>query len=237
MKGVVLAGGKGTRLRPITRVVNKHILPIYDKPVVFYPIETLLDAGVEDILVISNATHIGKYMELLELEFEANFSYKVQSEPKGIAHAVSLAEEFVGDENFAVILGDNVLFGDIAETIRAFEHRDKGAKIFLKRVAHPSAYGIATVEEEQVVKLEEKPESTDTDLAVIGLYLYTPEVFSKIKQITPSDRGEYEITDVNQLYVEEGSLDYEEYKEEWFDVGTPDGLFKASEYVVHKHTE
>lgn len=231
MKGVVLAGGTGSRLRPITRIVNKHVLPIYDKPVIYFPVQTLLDAGINEILVISNADHIGKYMELLELEYDADFNYKVQSEPKGIAHAVSLAEEFVGSENFAVILGDNILFSDITNEISEFSDVKDGAKIFLKKVNEPSAYGIATVRNGSVAKLEEKPMSTDSNLAVLGTYLYTPDVFDKISEIEMSDRGEYEITDVNQLYVDEGTLNYEEYSGEWFDVGTPEGLFRASNHI------
>ncbi len=236
MKGVVLAGGSGTRLRPLTRVVNKHILPIYDEPMIYYPVKTLLDAGIEDILVISNAEHIGKYMELLELDFDANFSYKVQSEPKGIAHGVSLAEEFVDGEDFAVILGDNILLGDLSEEVKQFEETEEGAKIFLKQVDEPAAYGIAWVDGEEVTKIEEKPDHPDSDHAVIGLYLYHADVFEKIEDLTPSDRGEYEITDVNKRYVDEGTLGFEEVQGRWFDSGTPEGLFQASKAARDRKT-
>ena len=218
-------------MHPITKVVNKHVLPIYDEPIIYYPIKTLLDAGIEDILVISNADHIGKYMKLLELEFDADFSYRVQSEPKGIAHGLSLAEEFVGEDNVAVILGDNILFGDASDHIRRFDEVNSGAQIFLKRVDKPSAYGVATVEDGKVTELNEKPDSPTSDWAVIGLYLYTSRVFERIDQTEPSDRGEYEITDVNQLYVDERNLTYSEFTGEWFDVGTPEGLFQASKHV------
>lgn len=231
MKGVVLAGGRGTRLRPITRVVNKHVLPVYDEPVIHYPVRTLLDAGIEEILVVSNADHIGKYMELLEMEFDANFSYAVQSEPKGIAHGLGLAEEFADGEPVALILGDNLLLGDLSQAIRSFEVDPAGARVFVTPVEEPSAYGIATIENDRVVKLQEKPDSADSNRAVIGLYLYENDVFDRIDELTPSDRGEYEITDLNRLYMRDGSLAYSEFDGEWFDVGTPEGLFEASQCV------
>lgn len=196
---------------------------------IHYPVKTLINAGIEDILVISNSEHIGKYMELLEFDFDANFNYKVQSEPKGIAHGVSLAEEFV-DDKFAVILGDNILLGNISEEIQKFE-RSNGAKIFLKEVTEPSAYGIAWVEGDKVTRLEEKPEHPDSQFAVIGLYLYDKHVFDVIERIEPSDRGEYEITDVNNAYVNDGSLEYEVFGGKWFDTGTPEGLYKATRHV------
>ena len=237
MKGVVLAGGTGSRLRPVTRVVNKHVLPVYDEPVINYPVRTLLDAGIEDILVVSNADHIGKYMELLELQFEANFSYKVQSKPKGIAHGLGLAEAFVDGDDLALILGDNVLFGDPGSEIESFASDPAEARIFLTEVEEPSAYGIATIEDGRVVELQEKPDAAASNRAVIGLYLYSADVFDKIDQLTPSDRGEYEITDLNQRYIDEGSLAYSVFEGAWFDVGTPEGLFEASEYVRQHERE
>jgi len=225
MKGVVLAGGRGTRLRPMTRIVNKHVLPIYDKPMMYYPVQTLVSAGIDEILVISNAEHIGKYIELLEGEdFDADFQYLVQSEPNGIAHAVSLAEGFV-DDQFAVVLGDNIILEDVSESISL---NDESAKILLKQVDEPTAYGVAQVRNGRVESLKEKPESPQSDLAVIGLYIYDNSVFDIIRDLEPSDRGEYEITDVNQRYVEREELAYEEIDDKWFDAGTPEGLFKAS---------
>lgn len=235
MQGVVLAGGTGSRLYPVTKVVNKHVLPVYDEPVIYYPVRTLLDAGIDEILVISNAEHIGKYMELLELSFHADFTYAVQSEPKGIAHGVSLAEEFVEDE-FAVILGDNVLLGDISGELQAFEQSDDGAKIFLTHVDEPSAYGIASIEGDSVTDLREKPESPDSSRAIIGLYCYTADVFEIIDGLAPSDRGEYEITDVNREYLEANDLAWAPYDGAWFDVGTPEGLFEAAQYVRERAT-
>lgn len=225
MKGVVLAGGRGTRLRPMTEVVNKHVLPIFDKPMIYCPIETLVSAGIDEILVISNAEHIGKYIELLEgADFDADFQYLVQSEPKGIAHGVSLAESFVDDE-FAVMLGDNVVLGDVSDKVSL---GNSSAKILLKQVDEPTAYGVASVEDESVVSLQEKPSNPESDLAVIGLYMYDSSVFDIIRDLDPSDRGEYEITDVNKAYVQRGELAYEEIDNEWFDAGTPEGLFQAS---------
>lgn len=228
MKGVVLAGGKGTRLRPITRVMNKHMIPIYDLPMVYYPVETLVEAGIDEILVVSNAEYIGKYIELLEADFEADFQYKVQSEPKGIAHGVGLAEGFV-DGDFVVILGDNVLLDTVPPESLALDGDE--AKIFLKRVDEPAAYGVAAIDDGRVTNIEEKPADPSSDYAVIGLYRYTDDVFSVIEEIEPSDRGEYEITDVNKHYVERGSLGYEEFDGQWFDAGTPEGVFRASREV------
>ncbi|RJS97458.1 sugar phosphate nucleotidyltransferase [Halococcus sp. IIIV-5B] len=231
MKGIVLAGGRGTRLRPITRVINKHILPVYDKPVIYYPVQTLIDAGINEILIVSDSDYIGKYMELLELDFNADFSYRIQSEPGGIAQAISLADEFVGDDSFAVMLGDNLLFGDIESAIQEFEHQDSGAKIFLKEVDEPTAYGIATVQDSKVTKLIEKPSSPVSNSAVIGLYLYQSDAFDKISELEPSERGEYEVTDLNRSYISDGTLTYDYFDGEWFDTGTPEGLFQAAEHV------
>lgn len=229
MKGVVLAGGRGTRLQPMTHVVNKHVLPVYDNPMIYYPVRTLISAGIEEILVISNADHIGKYIELLEeADFDANFRYRVQKEPKGIAHAISLAEDFVDDE-FTVVLGDNIILGDVSSNI--YLDDDEKAKIFLKQVNEPTAYGVAQVEDGKVQLVQEKPDSPKSNLAIIGLYIYDTSVFDIIHDLEPSDRGEYEITDVNQRYVERGELNYEEIDNEWFDTGTPEGLFKASKRI------
>lgn len=235
MKGVVLAGGKGTRLQPMTEVVNKHVLPIYDSPMIYYPVQTLISSGIDDILVISNAEHIGKYIELLENEEEldANFQYLVQKEPKGIAHAVSLADDFVDDE-FTVILGDNIILDDVSEKLVL--DADEQAKIFVKQVSEPTAYGVAGIEDGNVTSLQEKPDSPDTDLAIIGLYVYDRSVFDIISELEPSDRGEYEITDVNQVYMDRSRLTYGEISREWFDAGTPEGLFKASEVIRNQRS-
>lgn len=227
MKGVVLAGGKGTRLRPTTKVVNKHILPVYNYPMIYFPVRTLLNAKIDDIMVISSPDYIGKYIELLEDEFDANFTYKVQSEPAGIAHGVSLAKDYVDDE-FAVILGDNIIFGDITEEVADFRKQGDDARIFLHKVKDPSAYGVARISDCKVTDLLEKPDNPKSNNAVIGLYLYHNDVFKVIEDIEPSERGELEITDVNQHYVDEGALTYSYISEAWFDAGTPEGLFQAA---------
>lgn len=233
MKGVVLAGGSGTRLRPTTRVVNKHVLPLYKNPMIFYPVKTLIDAGISDIMIISSPDYIGKYIELLEAEFNANFSYKVQSKPAGIAHAVGLAEDYV-DDKFAVILGDNIIFDDVSGEVADFQEQESGARIFLHTVEDPSAYGVATIEGGKVTSLLEKPDDPQSDKAVIGLYLYDSDVFDVIDNIEPSDRGELEITDVNKHYVDEDQLTYGYVSEAWFDAGTPEGLYKAATHARRK---
>lgn len=232
MKGVVLAGGKGSRLQPMTHVVNKHVIPIYDQPMIYYPVNTLINAGVDEILVISNAEHIGKYIELFENdddnEFDADFSYKVQSNPEGIAHAVSLAEQFVGDDEFVVILGDNIILEDMEEKLSPLQ-AEEDARIFLHQVSEPSAYGVASVDDQgRVTDLEEKPQDPTSNFAVIGLYIFNPGVFDVIDGLTPSSRGEYEITDVNRHYLNNGTLHYEQIEGSWYDAGTPEGVFRAS---------
>lgn len=231
MKGVVLAGGKGSRLQPMTNVVNKHVIPIYDHPMIYYPVSTLINVGIDDILVISSSEHIGKYIQLLENNgnnrFDADFSYKLQSEPKGIAHAVSLAEQFV-DEEFVVVLGDNIILEDLSSKIDPLGE-DEEARIFLREVSEPSAYGVATVNADgQVTSLKEKPENPESNLAVIGLYVFNSGVFDVIDELKPSDRGEYEITDVNSHYLNKGTLHYEKITDSWYDAGTPEGVFRAS---------
>jgi glucose-1-phosphate thymidylyltransferase len=230
MKGVVLAGGRGTRLRPMTKIMNKHVLPVYDEPMIFYPVRTLLENGISEILVVSTPEFIGGYIEVLESEFDAEFTYRVQSEPGGIAHAIRLAEDFV-DDRFAVILGDNIVINDLQESIAEFTDSQKDCMIFLKQVSDPSRYGVAKVDNQEVVRLKEKPDSPQTNLAVIGLYLYTDDVFDKIPKLSESDRGELEVTDLNKMYIEDNNINYTELDGKWFDVGTPDGLLKASSFI------
>lgn len=236
MKGVVLAGGRGTRLRPMTDIMNKHVLPVYDEPMIFYPVRTLINNGISEILVISTPEHIGGYIQLLESEFDADFSYKVQKEPAGIPHAIRLAEEFVHDR-FAVILGDNIVIDDLRPRMQEFAENDEKSMVFLKKVSDPSRYGVAEVENGRVVSLREKPDTPETNLAVVGLYLYTDDIFEKIPKLSRSDRGELEITDINRMYLESDDLSYAELEGEWFDVGTPDGLLAASNFVKKRKTD
>lgn len=230
MKGVVLAGGTGTRLRPMTHVVNKHILPVYDEPMIFYPVRTLIDNGIDEISVVSTPEDIGRYITLLEQEFDVDFTYRVQSEPGGIAHALRLAEDFA-DDTIAVILGDNIVRDDLSESFETFEGNDASAQIFLKEVSDPARYGIAELDDGSVTGLVEKPDDPDSKKAVIGLYLYDSSVFEKIRRTTRSDRGELEITDVNELYLDDDDLDHEFVDGDWFDVGTPEGLYEATTSV------
>jgi len=228
MRGVILAGGTGTRLRPTTRVINKHVIPIYDRPMIFYPARTLLDAGITEIMVVSTAEYLGKYIELLEAEFDADFRYKVQPEPKGIAHGVGLAEDFVGDD-FVVLLGDNIFLDALPQ--EWFSLEEGCAKVFLKEVDDPSQFGVAVLEDGMVASLQEKPASPDSTYAVVGAYRYTSDVFRVIEDLDPSDRGEYEITDVNQQYAGRDELEYEILDGKWFDAGTPDGIFRAAREI------
>lgn len=228
MKGVILAGGRGTRLRPTTAVMNKHLIPIYDQPMIFHPVQTLISAGIDEILLISTVEDTGKYITLLEERFDADFQYRVQNEPKGVAHAISLAEGFV-DDNFVVLLGDNLIFEDLSGS--DIELNGSKSKIFLKEVDRPSAYGIAVLDDGDIVELNEKPASPQSNYAAIGLYCYSSDVFSVIKDLQPSDRGEYEITDVNSFYLDRGEIDYEIIQGEWFDAGTPEGIFQAAAQV------
>lgn len=213
----------------MTNVVNKHVLPVYDEPIIYYPVKTLLRSGVEDIMVVSTPESIGRYIRLLEEEFDANFRYRVQKEPRGIADALMLAEDFV-DDTVAVMLGDNIVFDDLSNVFRAFRDDGASAKIFLKEVTEPSRYGVAELDD-GIVALTEKPADPRSNHAIIGVYLYDRSVFDVIPTLEPSDRGEYEITDVNEVYLERGDLDYEVIDSEWFDVGTPEGMFKASAFV------
>jgi glucose-1-phosphate thymidylyltransferase len=214
----------------MTDAVNKHLLPVYSKPMIFYPVDTLIGNGIDDILVISGADYIGSYIQLLEEHYDANFSYKVQTEPKGIAHAVSLAEEFVED-SFVVVLGDNIVIDDLTEDFASFDANAHSGKIFLTEVDKPARYGIADVSDGRVTKLEEKPDDPFSKYAVIGIYLYTNAVFDEIREIEPSDRGELEITDVNKRLMEADDLAYSTVDGLWFDAGTPEGLFDAAKHV------
>lgn len=239
MKGIIIAGGTGSRLDPLTRVTNKNLLPIYDKPLIYYPIDTLRAIGISDIMVVSGRGHAGQYLELLSdgKELGVNISYRIQKEPKGIAQALELCKDFPeAHENIAVILGDNI-FEDNKEIVNAvstFNNQDSnsdfGAKVFLKEVHDPERFGVAKVDSDKkiVIDIVEKPKNPETKLAVTGLYLYDSQVWDFIKKLRPSKRGELEITDVNKMYCDEGRLTYSEVTREWIDCGTFDSMLKAS---------
>lgn len=233
MKGIILAGGKGTRLYPLTKVTNKHLLPIYNKPMIYYPLETLKSAGIKDILVVSGRPHVGDFLKLLGSgrEFGVRISYEIQEDELGIADALSLAENFADGEKVVVILGDNVFEDDISSAVKDFKKQKNGAVVFLKKVKDAHRFGVAEVQNGKIVNIEEKPKKPKSDLAVTGLYMYDSTVFNYIKTLSPSDRGEFEITDVNNFYIKKGNMKYGIIKGNWTDAGTFESLFRASELV------
>ncbi len=240
MKGIILAGGTGSRLSPLTKVINKHLLPVYNKPMIYYPIQTLVNAGVKDIMIVSGKGHAGQFLELLRSgkEFGANFSYGVQEEAGGIAQALSLCEDFSDHEKIIVILGDNILEDDIGKAVKDFESQEKGAKIFLKEVKRPQSFGVAEVEGNKIKSIEEKPQKPKSNLAVIGVYMYDSQVWEAIKTLKPSGRGELEITDVNNFYIKQGEMTLEVLKGWWGDGGESfDSLLQAANLVAKKSKE
>ncbi len=237
MKGVILAGGLGTRLYPLTKVTNKHLLPVYNKPMIFYPIATLVNAGIDEIMVVTGGPHCGHFMSILKNGHELgikHLEYAYQENEGGIAQALSLAEEFVDGDNCTVILGDNTSDADIADPVKNF---DEGALIFLKEVPDPERFGIATFAKDdptKITNITEKPKNPDSNMAVTGVYIYDPQVFKFIKEVKPSGRGELEITDVNNKYVEKGQLKWAELKGYWWDAGTFETLLEANNYWAKK---
>lgn len=229
MKGIVLAGGNGRRLEPVTNVTNKHLLAVYDKPMVFYPIQTLIDAEIKDILIVSGKDHAGGFLKLLGSgkDFNVRFSYEVQDEAGGIAQALSLAQDFVDTDSCAVILGDNIFEDRFKDQIEDFNEKG-GAQIFLKQVQDPQRFGVAELNGEQVVNIEEKPSTPKTDFAVTGLYLYDNNVFEIISTLKPSSRGELEITDVNNVYIKNGLMTASFVNGLWTDAGTFESLYRAN---------
>lgn len=228
MKGVILAGGNGTRLYPLTKVTNKHLLPVYNKPMIYYPIEKLISAGITDIIIVTGKENAGNFMNLLGSgkEFGARFHYTLQDEAGGIAHALALVQGFVNDDSMTVILGDNIILDDISEHVRTFE---SGARIFLKEVDDPRRFGVPEFDEKNKIKrVEEKPNQPKSKYAVTGIYQYDNTVFEKISKLKPSARGELEITDINNLYLGEGKLSHAFLKEPWLDAGTFESLLEAS---------
>jgi len=231
MKGIVLAGGNGTRLMPLTKVTNKHLLPVYDRPMIHFPIGTLLACGIRQILIVTGSEHMGDFMSLLGSgkEFGASFTYRAQDGAGGIAEALSLAEDFVGKEKFAVILGDNVFTGNLSDEVKKFECSEANAKLFLKQAEHPERFGVAEIADGRVVSIVEKPAAPKSGFAVTGFYLYDGStVFGIIKSLKPSERNELEITDVNNEYLRRGELDYAILDGEWSDAGTIESLYHAS---------
>ncbi|MCX7928197.1 MAG: sugar phosphate nucleotidyltransferase [Patescibacteria group bacterium] len=235
MKGVILAGGLGTRLYPLTHATNKHLLPVYDKPMIFYPIETLVKAGITDIMIVVGGPHAGHFLRVLRNGKHLgikNLSFAYQEREGGIADALSLAEDYADNENVVVILGDNCTDADISDDVKEFSD---GAKIFLKKVIDPHRFGVTTFDSDgKIIEITEKPKNPKSSYAVTGLYIYDNTVFDKIKNIKPSKRGELEITDVNRLYLKENKLSWSELKGYWRDAGTFDSLFEVNSYWFQK---
>ncbi len=230
MKGVILAGGTGSRLYPLTKVTNKHLLPVYDKPMIYYPIQTLINAGIKEIMIVSGKGHAGHFLELLGSgsELGVRLTYEIQEEAGGIAHALGLAEDFADNSPVTMILGDNIFQDNIIDSVKSFT---SGAKIFLKEVSDAHRFGVAEIDGNRIISIEEKPKIPKSSLAVTGLYIYDSRVFEIIRNLKPSGRGELEITDVNNAYVRMGEMEYSILEGFWSDAGTFESLFRASELV------
>jgi glucose-1-phosphate thymidylyltransferase len=232
MKGIILAGGLGTRLHPLTKITNKHLLPIYDKPMIFHPIQTLVDAGVRDLLIVTGGNNAGDFLRLLgngKIFGLPHINYTHQEGEGGIADALRLAEHFAAGEKIVVMLGDNVVEKGIRPGVAAFRRQKRGARIYLKEVPNPREYGVAELRGKRVVRIVEKPKRPKSNLAVIGIYLYDASVFDIIRTLKPSGRGELEITDVNNAYISRGQLEYEILDGWWADAGgSPQKLLETS---------
>ncbi len=235
MKGVILAGGLGTRLYPLTKVTNKHLLPVYDKPMIYYPIQTLINAGIDDILIVTGGNNAGDFLRLLGNGKEfglKHINYTYQEGEGGIAQALDLAEFFAAGEKICVVLGDNIIEKNIRKAAESFEKQKDGAKILLKEVPDPHRFGVPELEGDRIIRIEEKPKQPKSKYAVIGIYFYDPDVFKIIKTLKPSQRGELEITDVNNRYIEKGLMTYDILEGWWTDAGTFDSLLRANQLVA-----
>jgi glucose-1-phosphate thymidylyltransferase len=234
MKGVILAGGLGTRLHPLTKVTNKHLLPVYDKPMIYYPIQTLINAGIDDILIVTGGNNAGDFLRLLGNGKEfglKHINYTYQEGEGGIAEALRLAEFFASGEKICVVLGDNIIEKNIQKAVENFRKQKEGAKILLKEVPDPKRFGVPELKGGRIVRIEEKPKEPKSQYAVIGIYLFDQEVFNIIKTLKPSDRGELEITDVNNRYIEKGLMTWDILKGWWTDAGTFESLLRANQLV------
>ena len=234
MKGIILAGGQATRLHPCTKVTSKQLLPIYNKPMIYYPLQTLIDAGIKDILIIIAPDRAGDFMRLLGSgkEFGCKFTYEIQDKPEGLAQAFILGENFIGEDNVTLILGDNLFDEDFTKSITTFK---EGARVFAKEVTDSQRFGVVEMDNNmQALSIEEKPKKPKSNYAVTGLYIYDNTVIEKAKHLAPSARGELEITDLNKLYLESGKLDVRIVQGKWLDTGTFDSLLEASLYIQQK---
>ncbi|MEX0945067.1 MAG: sugar phosphate nucleotidyltransferase [Balneolaceae bacterium] len=228
MKGIVLAGGTGSRLYPLTKVTNKHLLPVGNKPMIYYPIERLIGAGIEEILIVTGTEHMGDVVNLLGSgkDFNCRFTYKVQDEAGGIAQALGLAENFTGNDPMTVILGDNIFENELTDAVNNYP--GSGAQILIKKVEDPERFGVAEVEDDKIIGIEEKPEKAKSNFAVTGIYMYDANVYDFIRNLKPSGRGELEITDVNNHYIRQGAMKYSVLKGWWTDAGTHESYIVAN---------
>jgi glucose-1-phosphate thymidylyltransferase len=235
LKGVVLAGGLGTRLRPLTAVTNKHLLPVYDQPMIYYPIQTLVNAGITDIMIVTGGNSAGDFLKLLgngKTFGLKHLNYTYQEGEGGIADALGLVEHFAANDPVCVVLGDNIIEGNIKTAVRSYRHQGGGAKIILKRVPDPQRFGVPELDGHRVVRIEEKPAQPKSEYAVIGIYMYDVGVYEIIRTLKPSGRGELEITDVNNAYIEREEMSWEELDGWWTDAGTFESLLHASKLVA-----
>lgn len=232
MKGIVLAGGSGSRLYPLTKVTNKHLLPVGEKPMIFYPIEKLTAAGISEILIVTGTEHMGAVVNLLGSgkEFGCRFTYKVQDEAGGIAQALGLAENFAGDDPMVVILGDNVFESNLEKAIAGYS--GEGAQILIKEVEDPERFGVPELKGERIIGIEEKPEQPKSSYAVTGIYMYDSAVFDLIRTLKPSKRGELEITEVNNHYIKNGKMSYSILDGWWTDAGTHESYRLANQLIT-----
>ena len=235
MKGIVLAGGLGTRLFPLTKITNKHLLPVYDKPMIFYPLQTLINAGINDILIVTGGTHAGDFLKLLGNGKEfglRHINYTYQEGEGGIAAALSLAEFFADQDKICVVLGDNIIEKNIRRAVESFSRQPEGAKIILKEVPDPQRFGVPVIEGNRIVRILEKPPSPPSPYAVTGIYLFDSTVFDIIRPLQPSERGELEITDVHNAYIAKGQMTWEMLDGWWTDAGTFESLLRAGQMVA-----
>ncbi|MGB2599796.1 MAG: sugar phosphate nucleotidyltransferase [Candidatus Omnitrophota bacterium] len=237
MKGIVLAGGLGKRLHPLTKITNKHLLPVYNKPMIYYPILTLVGAGIKDIMVVTGGNHAGNFLRLLGNGHEFGLEgvdYAYQEEEGGIAEALSLAEHFADGDRVVVMLGDNIIEKSINDEVKKFDQQPEGARILIKEVPNPERFGVVEFDGDKIIDIAEKPEKPKTSYVVTGIYMYDAKVFDIIKTLKPSGRGELEITDVNNAYIKKGQLEYSKLDGWWTDAGTFESLFRASQLVAEK---
>jgi glucose-1-phosphate thymidylyltransferase len=236
MKGIVLAGGLGSRLNPLTKVTNKHLLPVLDKPMIYYPIQCLVNAGITDIQIVTGGNSAGHFLQLLGNGADfglKDLNYTYQQGEGGIADALKLAEHFADSDPIVVVLGDNIIEGNIIRAVQNFAAQPQGAKILLKEVPDPERFGVATVQDGKVTGIQEKPPDPESNMAVTGIYMYDNQVFEIVRSLVPSGRGELEITDVNNAYIQAGTMTYEILEGWWTDAGTFESLLRANNMVAN----